>query len=49
MKNYRSELFITVDTFQSVKDIQFLPCDNIINIVSIWSEDIIAARNLALS
>jgi len=49
MKNYRSELSITIDTFQSVKDIQFLPCDDIINIISIWSEDIVAAKNLALS
>ncbi|XP_018305978.1 uncharacterized protein [Mycetomoellerius zeteki] len=49
MKNYRSTLSITIDTFQSVKDIQFLPYDNIISIVSIWSEDIVAAKNLALS
>jgi len=53
MKHYRSELSITIDTFQSVKDIQFLPCNDflfhVINIVSIWSEDIVAAKNLALS
>ncbi|XP_012054775.1 PREDICTED: uncharacterized protein LOC105617835, partial [Atta cephalotes] len=49
IKNYRSELSITIDTFQSLKDIQFFPCDDKINVVSIWSEDIVAAKNFALS
>ncbi|KYN10249.1 hypothetical protein ALC57_17623, partial [Trachymyrmex cornetzi] len=49
MKHYRSELSITIDTFQSVNDIQFIPCDEKVNVVSIWSEDIVAAKNLALS
>ena len=26
-KNYHSELSMTINTFHSVKDIQFLPCD----------------------
>ncbi|XP_071556060.1 uncharacterized protein [Temnothorax nylanderi] len=45
---YEKILLIT-DTFQSLEDIQLHECTTDINIVSIWSEDIVAAKNLALS
>ncbi|XP_024876882.1 uncharacterized protein LOC112457833 [Temnothorax curvispinosus] len=43
------KILLIIDTFQSFKDIQLHECATDINIVSIWSEDIIAAKNLALS
>lgn len=47
----RHSLNFTIDTFQSLKDIQFDLCYEytVINILSIWSEDIIAMKNLAVS
>ncbi|XP_011865972.1 PREDICTED: uncharacterized protein LOC105560987 [Vollenhovia emeryi] len=46
----RHSVLFTIDTFQSLKDIQPHVCDNpTISIVSIWSEDIVTARNLASS
>lgn len=50
MKRHSLNSF-TIDTFQSLKDIQFhlYHESGIINIMSIWSEDIIAAKNLAMS
>ncbi|KYN08505.1 hypothetical protein ALC62_00489 [Cyphomyrmex costatus] len=51
MKSFHFELSVTIDTFQSVKDIQFYQPKRCVNvtIISIWSEDIVAAKNLALS
>ncbi|XP_071555926.1 uncharacterized protein [Temnothorax nylanderi] len=43
------EMLLIIDTFQLFKDIQLHECATDINIVSIWSEDIVAAKNLALS
>ncbi|XP_077265709.1 uncharacterized protein LOC143899346 [Temnothorax americanus] len=44
------EMLLIIDTFQLFEDIQLHECAMTdINIVSIWSEDIVAAKNLALS
>ncbi|XP_071555928.1 uncharacterized protein [Temnothorax nylanderi] len=44
------EMLLIIDTFQSLEDIQLrVYHEPTISIVSIWSEDIVAAKNLALS
>jgi len=46
----RYNLNLSINIFKSLQNIQFRPCDKlVINIVSIWSENIMAAKNLALS
>ncbi|XP_071555917.1 uncharacterized protein [Temnothorax nylanderi] len=43
-------MLLIIDTFQSLKDIQLhVYHEPTISVVSIWSEDIVAAKNLALS
>jgi len=49
MKRHNSNLF-TIDTFQSLRDIPLRAYrKRLINITSIWSENIVAAKNLAIS
>jgi len=46
----RYNLNLSINIFKSLQNIQFRPCDKlVISIVSIWSENIVAAKNLALS
>ncbi|KAL6255114.1 hypothetical protein P5V15_013444 [Pogonomyrmex californicus] len=52
-KKYNNlDLSSSVDTFQSLKDIKLCICNNFsknLSIVSMWSENIVAAKNFALS
>lgn len=50
LKNYRYlKLLTPIHTFQLVKEIEFHVCRHTLHTVSIWSEDVVAAKNFALS